>query len=100
MLHCKALWLVLVFTGLFAAVWKSNEPRAARAAQQQNTPASPLKLIEIAASARSLSQPVQNCAQRRPEEEQAEIEQGCPYSCIVLAVTCVQGQGKAARLHV
>jgi parvulin-like peptidyl-prolyl isomerase len=26
MFHCKALWLFLLFTALFAAAWKSNEP--------------------------------------------------------------------------
>jgi hypothetical protein len=35
---------------------------------------------------------VYNKAQSRPEEEQAEIEQGGSYSCIVLAVPQVKLQ--------
>jgi parvulin-like peptidyl-prolyl isomerase len=37
MFHCKALWLLLLFTGLFAVAWKSNEPPRPAPAQQKKT---------------------------------------------------------------
>jgi parvulin-like peptidyl-prolyl isomerase len=41
MFHCKALWLVLLFTGLFAVAWKSNEPPRGVPQKKSAAPAAP-----------------------------------------------------------